>query len=121
MSEKKKILIVEDNEIMRSLLKTLLELENYQVICPSFPLSDPLKIFQEMEPDVILMDINLTGISGLTLLELIRATEDIKETKVIMSSGSDCKQECMDAGANSFLMKPFMPEELIHLIKTYTN
>ncbi|MEI8130840.1 MAG: response regulator [Leptolinea sp.] len=121
MSDKKKILIMEDNEMMRSLLQTLLELENYQVTCPSFPLSDPLRIFQETKPDVILMDLNLAGISGLTLLKLIRATHDLKETKVIMSSGSDCNQECMDAGANAFLMKPFMPDELIHLIKTYTN
>ena len=121
MSEKTKILILEDNVMMRSLLQTLLELENFQVTCPSFPLGDAMRIFQETKPDVILMDINLPGTSGLSLLELLRATDDLKETKVIMSSGSDLKQECMDAGADSFLMKPFMPDELIHLIKTYTN
>jgi DNA-binding response OmpR family regulator len=121
MDNKKKILILEDNAMMRSLLQTLLELENFQVSCPTFPVVDPIGIIQDNRPDLILMDINLPGINGLSLLELIRTEEDIKETRVIISSGSDKKQESMDAGADSFLMKPFMPDELINLVKTYTN
>ena len=121
MSEKKKILILEDNAMMRSLLQTLLELESFQVACPTFPITDPMRVIQETQPDVILMDINLPGTSGLSLLELIRSVNDLKDTRIIMSSGSNRKQESLDAGADSFLMKPFMPDELIHLIKAYTN
>lgn len=118
MTEKKKILILEDNAMMRSLLQTLLELENFQVTCPTFPLNEPLKVIREAKPDIILMDINLPGINGLTLLELIRSSEDLKSIKVIMSSGSDLKQESLKAGADSYLMKPYMPDDLIHLAKT---
>jgi DNA-binding response OmpR family regulator len=121
MSDKKKILIFEDNNMMRSLLQTLLELEDFKVDCPSFPLEDPLEIIQNSKPDVIFMDINLQGTSGLSLLQIIRTTDNIKDSRIIISSGSDRKQESLDAGANSFLMKPFMPDELIHLIKAYTN
>ncbi len=116
--EKKKILILEDNVMMRSLLQTLLELENFQVNCPVFPLGDPIQVVQQVKPDVILMDINLPGTNGLSLLEMIRSSEDLKNIKVVMSSGSDHKQESMDAGADAYLMKPYMPDELIHLIKT---
>lgn len=118
MDEKKKILILEDNAMMRSLLQTLLELENFQVTSPAFPLSDPLKVIQQAKPELILMDINLPGINGLDLMKMIRSTEDLKSIKVIMSSGSDLKQESLKAGADSYLMKPYMPDDLIHMAKT---
>jgi DNA-binding response OmpR family regulator len=121
MSEKKKVLILEDNLMMRSLLQTLLELENLKVISPNFPISDPISIVTESKPDVILMDINLPGMNGLSMLKLFKASDNCKSTKIIISSGSDRKQESLDAGADSFLMKPFMPDELIHLIKAYIN
>jgi DNA-binding response OmpR family regulator len=117
MSDNKKILILEDNLMMRSLLQTLLELESFQVVCPTFPLDDPLKLFQETKPDVTMMDINLPVTNGLSLLKLIRSVDDLKDTRIIISSGSDRKQESLDAGADAFLMKPFMPDELIHLIQ----
>jgi CheY-like chemotaxis protein len=118
MVEKKKILILEDNTMMRSLLQTLLELEDFQVVCPTFPLNDPLKVIQQAQPDIILMDINMPGINGLSLLAKIRSSEELKRIKVIMSSGSDLKQESLKAGADSYLMKPYMPDDLIHLAKT---
>jgi DNA-binding response OmpR family regulator len=118
MDEKQKVMILEDNVMMRSLLQTLLELENFLVSCPAFPLTDPIKTILETKPDLILMDINLPGTNGLALLGMIRATEDIKNTKIIMSSGSDRKQESLQAGANSFLMKPYMPDDLIRMVKT---
>jgi DNA-binding response OmpR family regulator len=121
MSEKKNILILEDNAMMRSLLKTLLELEDLNVICPVFPIPDPLKIIHESNPDVIILDINLPGINGLTLLGLVKESDKFRKIKVIISSGSDLKQESLAAGADSFLMKPFMPDELIHLIKAHLN
>ncbi|NMB54911.1 MAG: response regulator [Leptolinea sp.] len=117
MAEKKKILLLEDNAMMRSLLQTLLELEGFNVKCAVFPLNNPLTQIREFSPDVILMDINLPGISGLSILEEIRACNETKNIKVIMSSGSDRKKESLDAGANSYLMKPYMPDELIQLIK----
>jgi DNA-binding response OmpR family regulator len=118
MDDKQKVMILEDNAMMRSLLQTLLELESFLVTCPTFPLTDPIRIILETKPDLVLMDINLPGTNGLALLGMIRATEEIKNTKIIMSSGSDRKQESLQAGANSFLMKPYMPDELIRMVKT---
>ena len=119
MAEKKKILILEDNAMMRNLLQTLLELENFQVSSPVFPLPDPIRSIQEFKPDVILMDVNLPGLNGLAILQMIRSSSDIKSIKVIMSSGSDRKKESLAAGADQFLMKPYMPDDLINLVKSY--
>ncbi len=117
MTETTKVVILEDNTMMCNLLKTLLELEGFQVSCPSFPLNNPVQIIREIKPGVILMDINLPGINGLAILEMIRKSDDIKNTKVIVVSGSDRKTESLDAGADHFLMKPYMPDDLIQLIK----
>jgi CheY-like chemotaxis protein len=118
MDDKQKVMILEDNAMMRSLLQTLLELESFLVSCPTFPLTDPIQTIRETKPDLILMDVNLPGTNGIALLGTIRATEDIRNTKIIMSSGSDRKQESLQAGANSFLMKPYMPDDLIRMVKT---
>lgn len=118
MAEKKSVLIFEDNAMMRSLLQTLLELEKFSVDSPPFPMNDPVKYIRDKKPDVLLMDINLPGVNGLSILGMIRQIDEIKDIKVIMSSGSDRKKESMDAGANSYLMKPYMPDDLIHLIKS---
>ena len=110
-------MILEDNVMMRSLLQTLLELENFQVVCPDFPIVDPIKTITEINPAVILMDINLPNLNGITLMGNIRSSQDLDKIKVIMCSGSDKKMESLNAGANAYLMKPYMPDDLITLVK----
>jgi len=72
---------------------------------------------------VILMDVNLKNLgggmpSGFDLLAAIRADQDLCQTGVIMLSGMDYRGESKAAGANGFLMKPYMPDDLMKLIKT---
>jgi DNA-binding response OmpR family regulator len=121
MDDKKNVMILEDNVIMRSLLQTLLELENFSVCIPTFPINDPIQIIRDLKPDVIVLDIHLPGVNGLSLLALIRDSSDLNGTRVIVSSGSDRKDESLAAGADAFIMKPFMPDELINIIKLYTS
>ncbi len=121
MGTKQRVMILEDNVMMRSLLQTLLELENFQVVCPDFPIDDPLKTIKDLNPAVILMDINLPNLNGITLMGDIRSTHDLDQIKVIMCSGSDKKMESLDAGASAYLMKPYMPDDLINLVKKIIN
>ncbi len=121
MGTKQRVMILEDNLMMRSLLQTLLELENFQVVCPDFPIVDPIKIIKDLNPVVILMDINLPNLNGITLMGEIRSTHDLDQVKVIMCSGSDRKTESLDAGASAYLMKPYMPDDLINLVKKIIN
>lgn len=121
MGTRQRVMILEDNVMMRSLLQTLLELENFQVVCPDFPIVDPIKTIKELKPAVILMDINLPNLNGITLMGNIRSFRDLDSIKVIMCSGSDKKSESLDAGANAYLMKPYMPDDLITLVKKIIN
>lgn len=111
----KKVMLIEDDPTMITLLGTLLEMEGYQVVKLQKFGSVVEDITREM-PDAILMDVHLNDLDGLTFLRQIRETEAIKELVVIMSSGMDKQYESDQAGANAFLLKPYMPDELISKI-----
>lgn len=109
-------MLIEDDTSMVAVLSTLLELEGYQVAVPppaGVTLDGLLDSVRGCRPDIILLDMHLHQISGLDLLKRIRADADIRETRVVMSSGMDVKDACIQSGADSFLMKPFMPDELL--------
>jgi CheY-like chemotaxis protein len=112
-----KILLAEDDPTMLSLLKTLLMLEGYD----SSPLGDQedvLDAIRRVRPDVVLLDVNLPQGNGLDFLHRIRQDAEIGNVIVIMSSGMPYESECRQAGANAFLLKPYMPDVLIGAIKS---
>jgi DNA-binding response OmpR family regulator len=118
-----KIMLIEDDHTMLGLLQTLLTLEGFQVIAAEDEPFDQLisKIDTE-QPNTILMDINLRQGNGLDLLHAIRSNPARQNIRVIMSSGSDYKDECLENGAQAFLMKPYMPDDLIKITgKTTEN
>lgn len=113
---KRKILLAEDDATMVSLLKTLLSMEGYQVVV----LANEVNILDEIrahQPDVLILDLHLFDLNGLDILADIRKTSDIAGLRVIMSSGSNVKEECLKRGAQGFLMKPYMPDDLFKLLK----
>jgi CheY-like chemotaxis protein len=111
-----KILIAEDDATMVSLLKTLLKMEGFQVVSLSVDANVPDAVRAE-QPDVLLMDVHLSHQSGLEILDAIRGAGDLKHVKVVMSSGAPVKEECLKRGANGFLLKPYMPDDLISMLK----
>ncbi|MBI5951718.1 MAG: response regulator [Chloroflexi bacterium] len=113
---KLKVLLAEDDSTMVSLLTTLLKMEGFQVVALRADADVPAAIRAE-KPDVLLMDVHLSHQSGLEILSVIRNSEDIAQSRVVMSSGANVREECINSGANGFLMKPYMPDELITILK----
>ncbi|MBC8496755.1 MAG: response regulator [Anaerolineales bacterium] len=116
-----KVMLIDDDVMVVDLLETLLDLEGFDVITYSMG-EDIVESIQSHKPDVILMDVYLRtspgdGEDGLNLLAQIRENPDLSDTRVIMSSGIDFHIESKESGADGFLLKPYMPEELIDLIK----
>lgn len=109
-------MLVEDDVTMVSLLQTLLKMEGYETIALQPDADIPTAVLKE-KPDAVLLDVHLSGQSGLEILASIRRTKGTSKTRVIMSSGSDVKDECLNRGANAFLMKPYMPDDLIAILK----
>lgn len=113
---KAKVLLAEDDVIMVSLLKTLLKMEGFDVVALHADADVPAAVRKE-KPDVILLDVHLSRQSGLDILDSLRSSQDTIEARVVMSSGASVKDECIRRGANGFLLKPYMPDDLIAILK----
>lgn len=112
----KKVLVAEDDVTMVSLLKTLLKMEGFQVVALDAD-ADVVTAVRSERPDVLLLDVHLSRQSGLEILDDIRKDRDAKIIPVVMTSGSNVKEECIRRGANDFLLKPYMPDDLIGVLK----
>lgn len=113
-----KIILVEDDPTMLSLLQTLLEMEGYQVIKIKNEIQqDILSVMQQERPELALIDVHLRQLNGFDLLQGIRKDEYLKDTRILMSSGMDLRNECLQKGADGFILKPYMPDDLIHAIQ----
>jgi DNA-binding NtrC family response regulator len=113
---KAKILLAEDDATMVSLLKTLLSMEGYDVVALASDADIPAAVRSE-SPDVLLLDVYLSDQSGLDVLERLQGAEDTSRVRVVMSSGANVKEECMSRGAFGFLPKPYMPDDLVAILK----
>ena len=112
----KKVMIVDDDRTMNSLLQTLLELDGFAVALA--PRGDMvLSAALAQKPDVILMDVHIADTDGLELLRQIRQHPDLKQIPVVMSSGMDVEEECQRAGANGFVLKPYPPDHLSDMLR----
>jgi DNA-binding response OmpR family regulator len=110
-----KILLLEDDRDMSMLLQTLLEIEGYQVRSYS-PKRSAVTQAEEEKPDLVLLDVHLGGKDGVQILRELRANASLAGLRVVMTSGINLTEECLQAGANAFIVKPYMPENLLRLL-----
>ena len=112
-----KILLADDDYTMVALLKTLLAMEGYQVVTLLDKTGDIMDNIRAAKPDVLLIDIYLGEHNGLDVVREIRKMQDMNKMRIIMASGIDKTEECMAAGADAFLLKPYMPNELFDILR----
>jgi DNA-binding NtrC family response regulator len=114
---KPNILVVEDEELMRSILRQLLEEEGYHVFTANSA-ETALEIFPTVEIDVTLTDIKMSGLDGLELLSQIKAVDE--EAMVIVMtaySSVDSAIAALRRGVYDYITKPFVNEDLLKTIR----
>ena len=114
--EMAKLLIVDDDHTMVSLLATLLELDGFEVRPVTQP-GDLVQDLREDRPDLLIMDVFLVNGDGIELLREVRSDSELEALPVIMTSGMDVEDQCLEAGANGFMLKPYPPPDLIEMIR----
>lgn len=120
-----RVMLIEDDENMLDLLSMYLQIEGFQVIKLK-PGANILDNIRKEHPDLVFMDVHLKEangeeISGLDLIKQVRKDESTRTIRVMMASGMDVRDECKNAGADDFLLKPFMPDELLGKIKQFVK
>jgi CheY-like chemotaxis protein len=113
------ILIVEDYDDVRRMLKVLLEFEEFQVVEAATG-SEALEAIKKQPPDVILMDLALPGVDGFETIRRIRATDGFQNTPIIVLTAYTAPstyETALSAGSNYFMAKPIDFDELAALLK----
>ncbi|MFZ4535549.1 response regulator [Propionivibrio sp.] len=103
-----KVLIVDDNEVMRTLLRGILRNEVYQIIGEARNGTLALQFIERSKPDIVIMDVMMPEMDGLEALQNIK--EKNPEIVVVMITGNpsvDIVQESIHGGASGFIIKPF--------------
>ncbi len=120
-----KILIVDDDAMTVRLISRFLSKvdKNFQIetALDGFEAGQKLETFQ---PDIVILDILLPGVDGFRVLKNIRAHKTSEHIKICIISGIDIestKAKALRAGADAFLAKPFDPERLSEILKSFLN
>jgi two-component system OmpR family response regulator len=106
------VVVVDDDQVFSGLLKTVLELEEYKVTVVPWP-DDVVPTVRQVMPVLVLMDVHTGRGDTLGVLRELQADEALKDVLVVMTSGMDRSAECLAAGADDFVLKPFSPSELL--------
>ena len=113
-----KVLIVEDNLMSKTLVKDILLMNGYDVIEAERG-TEALKLASTETPDLILMDINMPGMDGITAARLIKSSNESKEIPVVALTASALKgddEEILKQGFDGYISKPIDVKALVKLV-----
>ncbi len=117
--ESKKILVVDDEPDVASLLTLLLKSQGYNVIAAGDG-QEALELARDQSPDLILLDIMLPRLDGYKVARMLKFDENFSHIPIIMLTAKiqeKDKETGLEMGANAYVTKPFDTEELLKKIK----
>ena len=116
------VLTIEDQADIRRLIRMTLEFKGFRVLeAANGP--DGLQLARSQQPDLILLDVMMPGMDGLTVSQTLADDAALQRTPVIMLSAlgtADAVQAGLQTGARAYLVKPFSPWELVALVDKLT-
>lgn len=116
----KKILVVEDSPMTRSLIVSALEEVGDYTIIEAANGFQALRKLPEVSPDLVITDINMPDINGLEVVRFVKQSENFKHIPVIIvtTEGRDVdKERGLRLGADKYLVKPFQPAQLQQFVQ----
>ncbi|WP_312888116.1 MULTISPECIES: response regulator transcription factor [Nonomuraea] len=114
-----RVLVVDDDEVIRQLIAVNLSLEGFEVSTATDG-QDCLERVHDVMPDVITLDVMMPYLDGWVTAERLRADEATSHIKVVLITAraqDDDKRRGMNIGVDAYLTKPFDPAELIQVVR----
>ncbi len=112
---KETILLIEDDESIQELVRYHLCREGYQVFSASSA-AEALELVNKEVPDLILLDLMLPDLDGLSLCKVLRGQPETREIPIVMLTAKDAESDMvagLEVGADDYIVKPFSPRVLI--------
>jgi len=119
MTEQKRVVIAEDETLLREVLRSLLSTEEYVVVGTAEDGVEAFRLVQETTPDLIVLDLSMPRQTGMDVIKEIKACSP--ETKILVLTVHDSEEYALEAlrsGANGYCLKESRREELMTAIRT---
>jgi len=110
-------LLVEDDDSISRLLKTLLELEGFEVAASGGDVKNVPEMLVQFRPDFLILDYHLKKSTGIDVLRLFSSNSTYHRPFILVTSGEDQRERCQQEGADGFLLKPYMPGDMIDWLR----
>jgi len=113
MEQKKRVLVVDDEPGIGRVLHIKLGLSGYEVVITTSG-TEAIELVRTQEPDIILLDILMPGVTGMDVIHQVRTFSQIPI--IIFTGRPDMAQFAVNLGANDYIAKPFNPDLLVEKI-----
>jgi DNA-binding response OmpR family regulator len=111
---RKRVLVVDDERAILTVLRVKLEISGYDVSTASSG-EEALALINSMHPDIMLLDVIMPGMDGFEVLEKVRAVSELPV--IVISARPENRQRALNLRANDFLAKPLDVDELVGRIE----
>ena len=120
---KNRVLIVDDSAVMRKSLRGILVKDGYDVVGEADSGAEAIKQFASLLPDIITLDIIMPQLGGIEALRMLRSiiNKDVKIIMVTAIDSMDRVKECMNAGADHYILKPFEEKRVKEILDKVTG
>ena len=115
----KSVLIADDQNSIRLLVRATIESDEYAII-EATDGNDTWRLIQSLHPDLVLLDVQMPGLSGLEITRAVRCEPTLGSTRIILLTANSAKADIeagLAAGADLYLTKPFSPLELLTVLE----
>ncbi len=114
----KNILIVDDAAFMRMMIKDILTKNGYNVAGEAENGAKAIEKYNELKPDLVLMDITMPEVDGIAALKKIKGADPGAQVIMCSAMGQQAMViESIQAGAKDFIVKPFQPDRVLEAVK----
>ncbi len=113
------VLAVDDSRTMRDMITLALTSEGFDVSLAEDG-EHGLEVLEELDPDVIITDINMPRLDGFGFIDAVRERDDCKTTPILVlttESSDDLKKRAREAGATGWIVKPFAQDKLVRALR----
>ena len=118
-----KVLAIDDSRTIRNLLRISLEGAGFEFHCACDGV-EGVEMFPEVEPDVVITDINMPNMDGFGVIDTLRSGPSKTSVPIIVlttESSDDLKRRARDSGATGWIVKPFDDESLVKVLQRLTG
>jgi twitching motility two-component system response regulator PilH len=122
-TQKPKVLIIDDDGSHRRLAQTIFERNGFDVSVAQDG-AEGIQRALSNPPAIIILDLMMEGLHGFEVCKMLRANPSLRKTAIIITSGKSYKTDvdkAIQMGADAYVVKPFLPKELLEISTLYMN